>query len=259
MEILKKILVVLLSFVSVCFMVAFMLSFSVHEVVVKQVRNVVAEEVKKEVLKEVEISDDDYNSIVSNKEVNDFIQKYIDLFLASISDKDVLNDVDLYKDVVTFIDNNRDLLKEKLGVTDEELDQIKNTEELKSANEYFKEFVVEEVSTNNKESISLLRVYSDLISTNSKIILAVLIVVLTGIIALLQKSFSKTIKTFGINLVISSILTMLLVVFLNFIVTSVAELSITVSYSVGLIYGIVALVIGILAIVTGIIYKKKVS
>lgn len=259
MEILKKILVVLLSFVSVCFMVAFMLSFSVHEVVVKQVRNVVAEEVKKEVLKEVEISDDDYNNIVSNKEVNDFIQKYIDLFLASISDKDVLNDVDLYKDVVTFIDNNRDLLKEKLGVTDEELDQIKNTEELKSANEYFKEFVVEEVSTNNKESISLLRVYSDLISTNSKIILAVLIVVLTGIIALLQKSFSKTIKTFGINLVISSILTMLLVVFLNFIVTSVAELSITVSYSVGLIYGIVALVIGILAIVTGIIYKKKVS
>lgn len=95
--------------------------------------------------------------------------------------------------------NNRDLLKEKLGVTDQQLDEFKNSEDLKKANEYFKENVVQAVSDNTKETVTIFRVYSDLVSTNSKIIFAFLIIVLTGIIALLQKSFAKTIKTFGIN------------------------------------------------------------
>ncbi len=259
MNTLKKIFVVLLSIISVCFMIVFMLSFSVHEVVIKQARNIVTEEVKKEVLKDVDISESDFNNIASNPETNALIQKYIDLLVSGISGKDVWDDVDITSDIVNFIDNNRDLLKEKLGVTDQQLDEFKNSEDLKKANEYFKENVVQAVSDNTKETVTIFRVYSDLVSTNSKIIFAFLIIVLTGIIALLQKSFAKTIKTFGINLVIGAIFTILFVVALNFIVASVIDLSITVDYSTGLIYGILALVIGIVSIVIGNIYKKKVS
>ena len=138
MNTLKKIFVVLLSIISVCFMIVFMLSFSVHEVVIKQARNIVTEEVKKEVLKDVDISESDFNNIASNPETNALIQKYIDLLVSGISGKDVWDDVDITSDIVNFIDNNRDLLKEKLGVTDQQLDEFKNSEDLKKANEYFK-------------------------------------------------------------------------------------------------------------------------
>ena len=108
MNTLKKIFVVLLSIISVCFMIVFMLSFSVHEVVIKQARNIVTEEVKKEVLKDVDISESDFNNIASNPETNALIQKYIDLLVSGISGKDVWDDVDITSDIVNFIDNNRD-------------------------------------------------------------------------------------------------------------------------------------------------------
>ena len=106
MNTLKKIFVVLLSIISVCFMIVFMLSFSVHEVVIKQARNIVTEEVKKEVLKDVDISESDFNNIASNPETNALIQKYIDLLVSGISGKDVWDDVDITSDIVNFIDNN---------------------------------------------------------------------------------------------------------------------------------------------------------
>ena len=63
----------------------------------------------------------------------------------------------------------------------------------------------------------------------------------------------------GIDLVITAILSILIVTILNFIIISVADLAITVNYSYGLIYGIVALVIGIIMIVSSNIYKKMMS
>lgn len=104
MNTLKKIFVVLLSIISVCFMIVFMLSFSVHEVVIKQARNIVTEEVKKEVLKDVDISESDFNNIASNRRLNALIQKYIDLLVSGISGKDVWDDVDVTSDIVNFID-----------------------------------------------------------------------------------------------------------------------------------------------------------
>lgn len=260
MKTLRKIFIVLLEVVLVCLMVVFILSFSVRDAVVKQMKNVTVENVREEIISDVDsnINEESFNELVNNTEADALIQKYIDLLISGMAGNNIDSDINIDEDVITFIDNNKDLLKEKLGVSDEQLEEFKKSENLKKANDYFKE-KVQEGNESNKSVVTTFRIYNNLISDSLRIILAISIIVLIVIIGILKNSLLSLIKVVGIDLVITAILSILIVTILNFIIISVADLAITVNYSYGLIYGIVALVIGIIMIVSSNIYKKKMS
>lgn len=260
MKTLRKIFIVLLEVVLVCLMVVFILSFSVRDAVVKQMKNVTVENVREEIISDVDsnINEESFNELVNNTEADALIQKYIDLLISGMAGNNIDSDINIDKDVITFIDNNKELLKEKLGVSDEQLEEFKKSENLKKANDYFKE-KVQEGNESNKSVVTTFRIYNNLISDSLRIILAISIIVLIVIIGILKNSLLSLIKVVGIDLVITAILSILIVTILNFIIISVADLAITVNYSYGLIYGIVALVIGIIMIVSSNIYKKKMS
>ncbi len=260
MKTLRKIFIVLLEVVIVCLMVVFILSFSVRDAVVKQMKNVTVENVREEIISDVDsnINDESFNELVNNTEADALIQKYIDLLISGMAGNNIDSDINIDEDVITFIDNNKDLLKEKLGVSDEQLEEFKKSESLKKANDYFKE-KVQEGNESNKSVVTTFRIYNNLISDSLRIILAISIIVLIVIIGILKNSLLSLIKVVGIDLVITAILSILIVTVLNFIIISVADLAITVNYSYGLIYGVVALVIGIIMIVSSNIYKKKMS
>lgn len=260
MKTLRKIFIVLLEVVLVCLMVVFILSFSVRDAVVKQMKNVTVENVREEIISDVDsnINDESFNELVNNTEADALIQKYIDLLISGMAGNNIDSDINIDEDVITFIDNNKDLLKEKLGVSDEQLEEFKKSENLKKANDYFKE-KVQEGNESNKSVVTTFRIYNNLISDSLRIILAISIIVLIVIIGILKNSLLSLIKVVGIDLVITAILSILVVTVLNFIIISVADLAITVNYSYGLIYGIVALVIGIIMIVSSNIYKKMMS
>lgn len=260
MKTLRKIFIVLLEVVLVCLMVVFILSFSVRDAVVKQMKNVTVENVREEIISDVDsnINDESFNELVNNTEADALIQKYIDLLISGMAGNNIDSDINIDKDVITFIDNNKELLKEKLGVSDEQLEEFKKSENLKKANDYFKE-KVQEGNESNKSVVTTFRIYNNLISDSLRIILAISIIVLIVIIGILKNSLLSLIKVVGIDLVITAILSILVVTVLNFIIISVADLAITVNYSYGLIYGIVALVIGIIMIVSSNIYKKMMS
>ena len=260
MKTLRKIFIVLLEVVLVCLMVVFILSFSVRDAVVKQMKNVTIENVRDEIISDVDsnINEESFNELVNNTEADTLIQKYIDLLISGMAGNNIDSDINIDEDVITFIDNNKDLLKEKLGVSDEQLEEFKKSENLKKANDYFKE-KVQEGNESNKSVVTTFRIYNNLISDSLRIILAISIIVLIVIIGILKNSLLSLIKVVGIDLVITAILSILIVTILNFIIISVADLAITVNYSYGLIYGIVALVIGIIMIVSSNIYKKMMS
>lgn len=260
MKTLRKIFIVLLEVVLVCLMVVFILSFSVRDAVVKQMKNVTVENVREEIISDVNsnINDESFNELVNNTEADALIQKYIDLLISGMAGNNIDSDINIDKDVITFIDNNKELLKEKLGVSDEQLEEFKKSENLKKANDYFKE-KVQEGNESNKSVVTTFRIYNNLISDSLRIILAISIIVLIVIIGILKNSLLSLIKVVGIDLVITAILSILIVTILNFIIISVTDLAITVNYSYGLIYGVVALVIGIIMIVSSNIYKKKMS
>ena len=260
MKTLRKIFIVLLEVVLVCLMVVFILSFSVRDAVVKQMKNVTVENVREEIISDVDsnINDESFNELVNNTEADALIQKYIDLLISGMAGNNIDSDINIDEDVITFIDNNKELLKEKLGVSDEQLEEFKKSENLKKANDYFKE-KVQEGNESNKSVVTTFRIYNNLISDSLRIILAISIIVLIVIIGILKNSLLSLIKVVGIDLVITAILSILIVTILNFIIISVTDLAITVNYSYGLIYGVVALVIGIIMIVSSNIYKKKMS
>lgn len=260
MKTLRKIFIVLLEVVLVCLMVVFILSFSVRDAVVKQMKNVTVENVREEIISDVDsnINEESFNELVNNTEADALIQKYIDLLISGMAGNNIDSDINIDEDVITFIDNNKELLKEKLGVSDEQLEEFKKSENLKKANDYFKE-KVQEGNESNKSVVTTFRIYNNLISDSLRIILAISIIVLIVIIGILKNSLLSLIKVVGIDLVITAILSILIVTVLNFIIISVADLAITVNYSYGLIYGVVALVIGIIMIVSSNIYKKKMS
>lgn len=260
MKTLRKIFIVLLEVVLVCLMVVFILSFSVRDAVVKQMKNVTIENVREEIISDVDsnINEESFNELVNNTEADTLIQKYIDLLISGMAGNNIDSDINIDEDVITFIDNNKDLLKEKLGVSDEQLEEFKKSENLKKANDYFKE-KVQEGNESNKSVVTTFRIYNNLISDSLRIILAISIIVLIVIIGILKNSLLSLIKVVGIDLVITAILSIIVVAILNFIIISVADLAITVNYSYGLIYGIVALVIGIIMIVSSNIYKKMMS
>lgn len=260
MKTLRKIFIVLLEVVLVCLMVVFILSFSARDAVVKQMKNVTVENVREEIISDVDsnINDESFNELVNNTEADALIQKYIDLLISGMAGNNIDSDINIDEDVITFIDNNKELLKEKLGVSDEQLEEFKKSENLKKANDYFKE-KVQEGNESNKSVVTTFRIYNNLISDSLRIILAISIIVLIVIIGILKNSLLSLIKIVGIDLVITAILSILIVTILNFIIISVADLAITVNYSYGLIYGIVALVIGIIMIVSSNIYKKMMS
>lgn len=260
MKTLRKIFIVLLEVVLVCLMVVFILSFSVRDAVVKQMKNVTVENVREEIISDVDsnINDESFNELVNNTEADALIQKYIDLLISGMAGNNIDSDINIDEDVITFIDNNKELLKEKLGVSNEQLEEFKKSENLKKANDYFKE-KVQEGNESNKSVVTTFRIYNNLISDSLRIILAISIIVLIVIIGILKNSLLSLIKVVGIDLVITAILSILIVTILNFIIISVADLAITVNYSYGLIYGIVALVIGIIMIVSSNIYKKMMS
>ena len=260
MKTLRKIFIVLLEVVLVCLMVVFILSFSVRDAVVKQMKNVTVENVREEIISDVDsnINDESFNELVNNTEADALIQKYIDLLISGMAGNNIDSDINIDEDVITFIDNNKELLKEKLGVSDEQLEEFKKSENLKKANDYFKE-KVQDGNESNKSVVTTFRIYNNLISDSLRIILAISIIVLIVIIGILKNSLLSLIKVVGIDLVITAILSILIVTVLNFIIISVADLAITVNYSYGLIYGVVALVIGIIMIVSSNIYKKKMS
>lgn len=260
MKTLRKIFIVLLEVVLVCLMVVFILSFSVRDAVVKQMKNVTVENVREEIISDVDsnINDESFNELVNNTEADALIQKYIDLLISGMAGNNIDSDINIDEDVITFIDNNKELLKEKLGVSNEQLEEFKKSENLKKANDYFKE-KVQEGNESNKSVVTTFRIYNNLISDSLRIILAISIIVLIVIIGILKNSLLSLIKVVGIDLVITAILSILIVTILNFIIISVADLAITVNYSYGLIYGIVALVIGIIMIVSSNLYKKMMS
>lgn len=142
---LKKVFAVLLDVVLVCLMVVFILSFSIRDVVVKQMKNVTVENVREEIISDVNsnanISDESFNDIVNNTEADALIRKYIDLLISGMAGNNIDSDINIDEDVITFINNNKELLKEKLGVSDEQLEEFKKSENLKKANDYFKEKV----------------------------------------------------------------------------------------------------------------------
>ena len=268
----KKIIKVFLSFIIVLLMLFLTISFNLNKVIVDGVikeiiitkisaKKVNNPNISEEVINTLPLPDylkdsEDINKLLEDERVQEIINKYIDITLDNLTSEEIKN-IDIESDIINYINENKELIKEITGkeVTPEMIEDTKKVIEESNLNE-----TIEETIVSTKESISteekiVLKGYKEIISTKTRIITISLILLCLLLIALIDKSFYKWIKTGSICTIISGILVLLMGFILKIIVTSILPLP---SFNVSYLYksGLIQLIIGSIILIIYIILNK---
>lgn len=268
----KKIIKVFLSFIIVLLMLFLTISFNLNKVIVDGVikeiiitkvipKKVNNPNISEEVINTLPLPDylknsEDINKLLEDQRVQEIINKYIDITLDNLTSEEIKN-IDIESDIINYINENKELIKEITGkeVTPEMIEDTKKVIEESNLNE-----TIEDTIESTKESISteekiVLKGYKEIISTKTRIITISLIALCLLLIALIDKSFYKWIKTGSICTIISGILVLLMGFILKLIVTSILPLP---SFNVSYLYksGLIQLIIGIVILIIYIVLNK---
>lgn len=268
----KKIIKVFLSFIIVLLMLFLTISFNLNKVIVDGVikeiiitkvipKKVNNPNISEEVINTLPLPDylknsEDINKLLEDQRVQEIINKYIDITLDNLTSEEIKN-IDIESDIINYINENKELIKEITGkeVTPEMIEDTKKVIEESNLNE-----AIEETIESTKESISteekiVLKGYKEIISTKTRIIVIGLIALCLLLIAIIDKSFYKWIKTGSICTIISGILVLLMGFILKLIVTSILPLP---SFNVSYLYksGLIQLIIGIVILIIYIVLNK---
>lgn len=268
----KKIIKVFLSFIIVLLMLFLTISFNLNKVIVDGVikeiiitkisaKKVNNPNISEEVINTLPLPDylknsEDINKLLEDERVQEIINKYIDITLDNLTSEEIKN-IDIESDIINYINENKELIKEITGkeVTPEMIEDTKKVIEESNLNE-----TIEETIVSTKESISteekiVLKGYKEIISTKTRIITISLIALCLLLIALIDKSFYKWIKTGSICTIISGILVLLMSFITKLLVTSILPLP---SFNVSYLYksGLIQLIIGSIILIIYIILNK---
>ena len=268
----KKIIKVFLSFVIVLLILFLTISFNLNKVIVDGVikeiiitkvipKKVNNPNISEEVINTLPLPDylknsEDINKLLEEQRVQEIINKYIDITLDNLTSEEIKN-IDIESDIINYINENKELIKEITGkeVTPEMIEDTKKVIEESNLNE-----AVEDTIESTKKSISteekiVLKGYKEIISTKTRIIVIGLIALCLLLIAIIDKSFYKWIKTGSICTIISGILVLLMGFILKLIVTSILPLP---SFNVSYLYksGLIQLIIGIVILIIYIVLNK---
>lgn len=268
----KKIIKVFLSFIIVLLMLFLTISFNLNKVIVDGVikeiiitkisaKKVNNPNISEEVINTLPLPDylknsEDINKLLEDERVQEIINKYIDITLDNLTSEEIKN-IDIESDIINYINENKELIKEITGkeVTTEMIEDTKKVIEESNLNE-----TIEETIVSTKESISteekiVLKGYKEIISTKTRIITISLIALCLLLIALIDKSFYKWIKTGSICTIISGILVLLMSFITKLLVTSILPLP---SFNVSYLYksGLIQLIIGSIILIIYIILNK---
>lgn len=268
----KKIIKVFLSFIIVLLMLFLTISFNLNKVIVDGViKEIIITKISAKKVNNPNISEDvintlplpdylknseDIKKLLEDERVQEIINKYIDITLDNLTSEEIKN-IDIESDIINYISENKELIKEITGkeVTPEMIEDTKKVIEESNLNETIEETIVSTKESISKEEKIVLKGYKEIISTKTRIITISLILLCLLLIALIDKSFYKWIKTGSICTIISGILVLLMGFILKIIVTSILPLP---SFNVSYLYksGLIQLIIGSIILIIYIILNK---
>ena len=113
------------------------------------------------------------NEILRSKEVQDLVTKYLDLTIESMNDDDSLNEIDIEKDMMQYIRDNKSVLEEKIGmeITEEMIQKTEEEMQEQEVSKNLKEAIKETRNNLTEKQKKTLKGYSFLTSLKLKIIL----------------------------------------------------------------------------------------
>lgn len=267
MKFVKKIILGFLVVLLVNLFVALTLNIDLSSVIVN---GVIKEVVKQQIIsKDFEeantigesiTSNEQVNEILNSKEVQELINKYVEISMESIANEEEIDEISLEEDMIQYIKENKKILEEKIGVdiTDEMIE--KTTEDIKSQelNKTLKEALQKAKEEIPEKDKVFLKGYVFFTSIKLRLLLIGAIILDILLIAIIQMSLYKWIKNVGDALLSSGvgITIMSLIVKL----TTSRMLNIEILHTEILTkHGVMQLVLGLVIIVTYKVISKKVQ
>lgn len=207
-------------------------------------------------------SSDDINAdpkvreIMEDKEVQAFIEKYVDITLEGFSGKD-LSDVDLSKDLIELIEDKQEMLNEAgIEITDEDIAEFKNSEDYNELNKNYNKMFDDVSSDMNNSEMQFIKTFSFLGTNSFRTTCLILIFVSVLLIGLLSWSLFKWLLPIGIDCIVSGVLTsgggLLLYLFSTALLKSY-----TIKTFSLFAFGFSLIVVGIVMIIIYAIFKGK--
>ena len=194
-----------------------------------------------EVLKDNTKLNDKVNSLIYDDNTQELINKYIDTTLNSLVDEEVLETLNIEKDIIDYIKTNETKIEETFDVeiTDEVYNKLTN------------EFVTTIKKSKEKLPASgtkIIKGFSFFVSLKFKLILFSMMAIILLLIALLQKSVHKWIKTLSTSSIISGLILGTTSIVLQRFLTSIVqtETSININIKTFTIASLIVLVARIL-------------
>ena len=269
MEIIKKILIAILVLVLIDIIFALAISFNLKKILVNGViKETIVERITPKSYSEEsyviteeqikEITDDpQIQEILNSPEIQQLMEKYLDTTVDGLIDEENLDEVALEQDMIKFLKDNREVLEKKVGkeITDEMIDDTYKQLEGKDMTRAYTQSVINAGKSLTTTEKKVLKGYKFLISKKFRIILFIAMIIDLLLIALLQWSFYKWIKTFGKTLIASGVGIIVASIVSSAIVMNAANLKHFDTSSLT-ITGVVITIVGIVIVISYIIVSK---
>ena len=204
-------------------------------------------------------NDERVRELLKSDEVTELIDKYMDKIIDGYIDEEKLDEIELEKDMINYLENNKEKLEKITGkeITQENLDQAKEQIKEMDIDTKVKESIKTTSKTMPKETVKVLKGYKTFISLEFKLIMIGIIILCLVLIALLQKSMYKWIKLFTISLITNGVFAIIVSGSVYLIVYSLTKIKF--NTSILLITGIVITIIGIIVQIIYNILTKNIE
>lgn len=251
MKTFKNILIGLFTLILINLICLLILSFNINNLLVN---GVVKEVIKTTITIDNTTNNEKVNELLNSPETEELINKYLDQIINSVTDDKEIDEEEVKKDIIKYLRDNKEKLSEIAGkeINDTDIDNIEKELE----NSHINENINNSSKIIPKTSKKVLKGYKSFISPKIQFILLILIIIDIVIIALLEWSIYKWIKTLSKSMITSGFLITLMSLIVMTIITVLSPIKIFKINSL-LISGIIVLVIGIIILVLYNLLTKK--
>lgn len=272
MNIIKKIFIAILNIILINVIVAFVISTNLKSFITE---GVLKETLKNQVINttnnsieetpniniannEIITDNEVVNEILESKEFQDLLNKYMDTTINNLIDEENVTELEIEKDVLNFLEENKNSLEEKIGreKTEELLDTAKEKLTEKDISNYYNQTIANSSKNIPEEIKTVLKLYNLFISIKFRTILLLTALIDILLLALCFKSISKTFKSIGFSTLFSGIGTFIMVLIVKNVLKLLTNIT---NYNASLFFksSIILTIIGIVLIVLGTIINKK--
>ena len=207
------------------------------------------------------ITDDErVREILNSKEVQDLMNKYLDITMNSLIEEENIEEITLETDILEYLKNNRETLSELLGqeVTVEAIEKTEEQLESKEMTRVFKQTIENANRNMTTRERTVLKGYKVLTSTGFKLIILFAIFIDIILIAVIQKSIYRWIKTLSKSMIVSGILVFIMSLVVKWIVQLNASIKQFQTTSLS-VTGIIIATIGILLRIVYKLFTKEIE